>query len=55
MTASGGLALGNHTLHFEFDTPKTKATSAVIKVDALGTAGNQTPKAAIFKSELTLQ
>ena len=50
-----GLASGNHTLHFEFDTPKTKITSTVVKVDALGTAGNQSRKAATFEAVLTLR
>ncbi len=49
-----GLAPGNHVLHFEFDTPKTKMTPASIIVDALDTAGNTTPNAARFESTLTL-
>ncbi|MCX6380011.1 MAG: serine hydrolase [Armatimonadetes bacterium] len=49
-----GLAAGNHTLHFEFDTPKTKDTPASVTVDALGTAGNITPEAARYVSALHL-
>lgn len=49
-----GLAPGNHTLHFEFDAPKTKDTPAVVIVDALQTAGNETPGAARFESTLHL-
>lgn len=50
-----GLASGNHTLHFEFDTPKTRTTPAIVRLDALRTAGNRTPKTAFFESVLTLE
>ncbi len=49
-----GLAAGNHTLHFEFDTPKTRDTPASVTVDALGTAGNITPESARYVSALHL-
>ena len=49
-----GLVAGYHVLHFEFDNSKAKSSQAVIKVDALRTAGNQTPDAAATEIEIRL-
>jgi CubicO group peptidase (beta-lactamase class C family) len=49
-----GLAAGHHVLHFQFDRPKARFSKAIIKVDALGTAGNQTPDAAVIETEIRL-
>ncbi len=49
-----GLTAGNHVLHFEFDTSTARSSQAFIKVDALGTAGNQTPGAAATEIEIRL-
>jgi len=50
-----GLAAGNHTLHFEFDTPKVRTAPVVVTVDSLRTAGNRVPRAAQYRTVLTLE
>ena len=50
-----GLKSGDHYINFEFDTPTQKASPTIITIDALGTAGNDTPQAARFESVLTLE
>lgn len=49
-----GVEPGARSLRFSFDTPKDRATKALVVLDALGTAGNVAPEGARFESVLNL-